>query len=55
VRVDQDDDLGFRAWPSGGQGSHQMTALAGADGLAVLANGDGVAAGDPVEVMLLDG
>lgn len=55
VRVDQDDDLGFRAWPSGGQGSHQMTALAGADGLAVLANGEGVAAGDPVDVMLLDG
>jgi len=55
VRLDQDDDLGFRASSSGRQGSHQMTGLAGADGLAVLPDGEGVTAGDPVEVVLLDG
>jgi molybdopterin molybdotransferase len=38
---------------SGGQGSHQLGAMARADGLVVLPDGDGVAAGDPVEVMLL--
>ena len=38
---------------SGGQGSHQLGAMARADGLVVLPDGDGVAAGDPVAVMLL--
>lgn len=38
---------------SGGQGSHQLAAMARADGLAVLPDGDGVSAGDPVDVMLL--
>jgi len=38
---------------SGGQGSHQLGAMARADGLAVLPDGDGVAAGEPVAVMLL--
>jgi molybdopterin biosynthesis enzyme len=38
---------------SGGQGSHQLGAMARADALAVLPDGDGVAAGDPVEVMLV--
>ena len=41
---------GLRAASSGGQGSHQLAAMARADGLAVLPDGDGVAAGDPVEV-----
>ena len=40
-------------WPSGGQGSHQLSALTAADALAVLPDGDGVAAGDPVEVLVL--
>ena len=53
VSVRQDDDLGFVAGSAGGQGSHQMTAMAAADGLAVLTDGDGVAAGDPVDVILL--
>ena len=53
VAVRQDDDLGFVAGSAGGQGSHQMTAMAAADGLAVLTDGDGVAAGDPVDVILL--
>ena len=38
---------------SGGQGSHQMGAMARADGLVVLPDGEGAAAGDPVEVMIL--
>jgi molybdenum cofactor synthesis domain-containing protein len=38
---------------SGGQGSHQLGAMARANGLVVLPDGDGVAAGDLVEVLLL--
>ncbi|HEX6424256.1 MAG TPA: gephyrin-like molybdotransferase Glp [Acidimicrobiales bacterium] len=38
---------------SGGQGSHQLGAMARADGLVVLPDGDGVGAGAPVEVVLL--
>lgn len=38
---------------SGGQGSHQLGAMARADGLVVLPDGDGAALGDHVEVMLL--
>jgi molybdenum cofactor synthesis domain-containing protein len=44
---------GLRAVSSGGQGSHQLAALARADGLVVLPDGDGVEAGAPVEVILL--
>jgi molybdenum cofactor synthesis domain-containing protein len=40
---------------AGAQGSHQLTAMAGADGLAELPDGAGVAAGEPVTVHLLDG
>ena len=43
----------YRASSSGGQGSHQLSAMAGADGLAILPDGDGLADGDPVEVLLL--
>ena len=38
---------------AGGQGSHQLSAMAAADGLAVLPDGDGVAPGDEVELILL--
>jgi molybdopterin molybdotransferase len=38
---------------AGGQGSHHLTAMARADGLAVLPDGDGLEAGAPVEVLLL--
>ena len=38
---------------AGGQGSHQLTAMASADALAVLPDGDGVAEGGPVDVLLL--
>ena len=43
----------FRVRSAGGQGSHQLTAMAAAEGLAVLPDGDGVANGDQVEVLLL--
>jgi molybdopterin biosynthesis enzyme len=40
--------------PSGGQSSHQLHALASANALAFLPDGEGVAAGEIVEVMVLD-
>ncbi|MBV9953579.1 MAG: molybdopterin molybdotransferase MoeA [Acidimicrobiia bacterium] len=39
--------------PVGAQGSHQLSATAGADGLAVLPDGDGVGPGDDLEVLLM--
>jgi molybdenum cofactor synthesis domain-containing protein len=45
---------GLEAWPSGGQGSHQLRALAAANGLAFLPDGEGVAAGEQVDVWVLD-
>lgn len=38
---------------SGAQGSHQLSSSAGADGLAVIGDGEGVSAGEVVEVRLL--
>ena len=47
-------DGGWRATPSGGQGSHVLSALAAADGLAVVDVGTGTApAGQEVVVLLL--
>ncbi len=47
-----DDGSGVkRARLSGGQGSHQLMAMATANGLAVVPNGDGIAAGETLEVM----
>lgn len=43
----------YRVEAAGGQGSHQLTAMARADALAVLPDGDGVDAGGEVEVLLL--
>ena len=54
VLVRQDDELGFHVESAGSQGSHHMSAMAAAGGLAVLPDGDGVRPGDPVEVILLD-
>ncbi|MGA3219898.1 MAG: gephyrin-like molybdotransferase Glp [Acidimicrobiales bacterium] len=45
---------GLEARPSGGQGSHQLRALAAANALAFLPDGEGVAAGEPLEVWVLD-
>jgi molybdenum cofactor synthesis domain-containing protein len=38
---------------AGGQGSHQLSAMAAANALAIVPDGDGPVAGDRVEVMLL--
>lgn len=43
---------GWSASPCPGQGSHQIRSMALADGLAVLDDGDGVAEGEPVEVIV---
>ncbi len=48
VRIDRVDS-GFAISSAGGQGSHQLTAMAGADALAVLPDGDGVGADEPLE------
>jgi UTP--glucose-1-phosphate uridylyltransferase/molybdopterin molybdotransferase len=37
------------------QGSHQLAATAGADAMAVVPDGDGIAAGSEVAVLLLHG
>jgi molybdopterin molybdotransferase len=39
---------------AGGQGSHQLSALVGSNALAVLPDGDGVAAGGRVEILVTD-
>jgi molybdenum cofactor synthesis domain-containing protein len=52
VRLDADGRVHVR--PSGGQGSHQLSAMARADGLALLPDGEGVARGDRLVVLLLD-
>jgi molybdopterin molybdotransferase len=46
-------DGAYHASSAGGQGSHQLTAMAAADGLAILPDGVGCAEGDVVDVMLL--
>ena len=48
------EDGRYRVTSAGGQGSHHLSAMAGANALAVLDDGDGVASGDGVAVMLLD-
>jgi molybdenum cofactor synthesis domain-containing protein len=55
VRVTVELDAGgaLRVRSSGGQGSHQLGAMARAGGLAVLPDGDGVAEGATVPVILL--
>jgi molybdopterin molybdotransferase len=56
VRVTFEPGTGDDLWvrPSGGQGSHMALSLALADGLALIADGPGTAAGDVVDVLLLD-
>jgi len=55
VRVVADRDAAGRLHvrSAGGQGSHHLTAMARADGLAVLPDGEGVAAGGEIRVLLL--
>jgi molybdenum cofactor synthesis domain-containing protein len=51
VFLSDDEAGGKRARLSGGQGSHQLTAMATANGLAVVPNGDGFEAGATVDVI----
>ncbi len=44
----------LRVRPSGGQDSHMLRALALANALALLPGGNGVRAGERVEILLLD-
>lgn len=53
VNVQRNDEGVWRARSSGGQGSHQLMAMATANGLAVVPNGSGIEAGDKVDVILL--
>ena len=52
VRVTWEGD-GYVVASTGVQESNVLSATAAANGLALLPDGDGVAAGDPVAVMLL--
>jgi molybdopterin molybdotransferase len=52
VEVDGADGR-LHARRAGGQGSHQLSAMARANALAVLPDGPGVAAGDPLRLLLL--
>jgi molybdopterin biosynthesis enzyme len=54
VRLAPDAASGqWTARSAGGQGSHQLAALAAADALAVLPDGDGVEVGEPVQVLVI--
>ena len=53
VRAERDAAGVLHVRSSGGQGSHHLTAMARAHGLIALPDGDGVATGDPVRVLLL--
>ncbi|MGH9136158.1 MAG: molybdopterin molybdotransferase MoeA, partial [Acidimicrobiales bacterium] len=53
VAVRVTPDGGFEARSAGAQGSHQLSAMAGANGLAVVPDGDGVAPGGTVDVLLV--
>ena len=54
VVVSRDERGGWHVRPSGGAGSHLLHAMARANGLALLPDGEGVDRGGSVEVMLLD-
>jgi molybdopterin biosynthesis enzyme len=55
VRLAAGED-GWAATPTGPQGSHVLTSMLGADGLAFAATDrDAVEAGEPIEVELLRG
>jgi molybdenum cofactor synthesis domain-containing protein len=53
VRADYDDDGRFHVRSSGGQASHLLKAMALANALALVPDGDGVEPGGDVKVMLL--
>jgi len=47
-------DAVVRAVPAGEQGSHRLSAMAAANALAIVPDGDGIRCGDVVDVLLLD-
>jgi molybdopterin molybdotransferase len=47
------DDGRYEASFSGGQGSHQLSAMAAANALAIIPSGDGIKPGEPVSLLLL--
>ena len=47
-------DGGVEVRSAGGQGSHMLWAMAKSNALAVVPDGDGVRAGEPVDVLLID-
>ena len=53
VTARRDGQGRWRVAPSGGQGSHQLAAMARADALAVVPDGAEIGPGDPVEIILL--
>ncbi|MGI8758763.1 MAG: molybdopterin molybdotransferase MoeA [Acidimicrobiales bacterium] len=55
VSASMGSDGRYRVRSAGAQGSHQLAAMAAANALAVLPDGDGVAAGSLVETILLTG
>jgi molybdenum cofactor synthesis domain-containing protein len=55
VRVRADSDGGLWVRSAGGQGSHVLTAMAAAEGLAVLPDGPGVASGEGLSVLMISG
>lgn len=52
VIASPDADGRYSARFSGGQGSHQLSAMASANALAMVPDGDGVKAGEPVDLLL---
>jgi molybdenum cofactor synthesis domain-containing protein len=54
ARLSLDDGGGWWVRPVDGQDSHQLRAMADANALVVLPDGEGVAGGDHVQVMLTD-
>ncbi len=54
VEAQPGEDGVFEARFSGGQGSHQLSAMANGNALAIVPDGDGISAGEPVELILRD-
>ncbi len=53
VHATPTNDGNYAASFSGGQGSHQLSAMAAANALAIVPDGDGIRAGEPVDLLLL--
>jgi len=53
VRAERDADGALHVRSAGGQGSHHLTAMARAQGLAIIPDGNGIPAGGTVRVLLL--